>query len=239
MNAVGLRFHRSFERDLLGLQLPPVADVLRLSGWRPDDVQSSCSRCGRAVGSGEETSTGCGHCRNRAIPWASLTRLGTYEGNLALWIRAIKYRAWCEMGFRLGESLADQFQASHTDLPKEAIVVPMPMPFARRLVRGIDHARVIAEGFARRIDRPILRALRRTDGPTQANRTMTERVRLGGRGIRLRRMKSRELCGKTVFLVDDVLTSGASVTRAVSQLQRANPVTTHVVVLATSSHQRQ
>ncbi len=96
----------------------------------------------------------------------------------------------------------------------------MPMPWQRRLYRGIDHARVIAGGVAAELDAPLLSLLARANGPPQVSLRATQRSRNAGRMRRQRRAHLLPLDGHTVVLVDDVRTSGASLEAAARLIRR-------------------
>jgi predicted amidophosphoribosyltransferase len=218
----------SVERTWLGWTLAPTRLVLAESVWAPDDDSRYCHRCGASVGAGEAGAGGCASCRDAAAPTDGVVRLGAYAGPLREWIRAIKYRGWAEMadalGRRLGAAVARRLDAREGPGGGPVIVVPMPMPWQRRLYRGIDHARLIAAGVAAELDVPLFDALVKANGPPQVSLPAGRRAR-GGGGIRLRRRAQRlGLADVLVVLVDDVRTSGGSLRAAARELRQLGPV---------------
>ena len=114
------------------------------------------------------------------------------------------------------------------------LIVPVPMPMTRRLVRGIDHAGVIASGVAEELALPIRRPLYQAGGRTQVSRTPSARERR--RNPFYPRRFHSDLDGRRVLLVDDVLTSGRTaraVARAVRRLGASKVV---LAVLAVTEH---
>ena len=214
------------EETWLGWTHPPTRRVLSEVGWRPDSAADYCARCGGSVGPGEERrDTGCASCRGVSVGTDAVVRLGRYRGELREWIRAIKYRGWAEMaetlGRRLGGALGER-PAGAID-PRRAVVVPMPMPWQRRVYRGIDHARVIALGAAAELDVPTVSILTKTNGPPQVSLPASDRSRRSG-GMRLsRRARRIRLDDMVVVLVDDVRTSGASLKAAARLIRRLRP----------------
>jgi predicted amidophosphoribosyltransferase len=148
----------SVERTWLGWTFPPTRLVFAETGWAPDDEGCYCGRCGASVGPGEVTPGGCGSCRDAPAPADGVVRLGAYSGRLREWVRAIKYRGWAEMadalGRRLGAAVARCLVRQGALDPDLTVAVPMPMPWQRRLYRGIDHARLIGAGVAAELDGP-------------------------------------------------------------------------------------
>jgi ComF family protein len=116
-------------------------------------------------------------------------------------------------------------------LPADAWIVPVPLHWWRHWWRGYNQAEALARGLARRLDRPLKRLLRRTVATEKlAGLSATERVRAMRRAFRARHTPG--LAGRTVLLVDDVLTTGATCGAAARALRRAGAARVIVVVIA-------
>jgi predicted amidophosphoribosyltransferase len=96
-------------------------------------------------------------------------------------------------------------------------VVWVPTTAARRHERGFDQAEVLARAIARRIGSPCLRALRRHQGAPQTGADAA--TRLSGPVL-----EPRYRLGGTVLLVDDVTTTGATLTAAAFAVRDAGAV---------------
>jgi ComF family protein len=116
-------------------------------------------------------------------------------------------------------------------LPADAWVVPVPLHWWRHWRRGFNQAEALARALARRLDLPIRRPLRRIK-PTEklAELSPTERARALRGAFRAR--KSPGLVGRTVLLVDDVLTTGATCGAAARALKQAGAARVVVAVIA-------
>ncbi len=224
----------------MGYALPPARRAIDASAWTPDRPQVYCPRCGGSVGPGETGADGCSACRERAAPVDRVVRLGSYAGPLREWVLAIKYRErWTEMAEELGRLLAIEIARAGAVERERAVVVPMPMPWMRRLDRGIDHARSIAAGVARGLGADVVAPLAKRNGPPQATLARAERARCGRRGLALRRGWRATggvgpLAGLDIVLVDDVATTGASIGAAAGLLRRLGPRRVVAAVLAVS-----
>ena len=218
------RWLETVERTWLGWSLPPARRAIADARWQPDDPQRYCGLCGVSVGRDEVTPRGCASCRGTSPATDRLIRLGPYGDPLGEWVKAIKYRQWDQMGRELGRRLGKSISAALAGTAGGGgdayVVVPMPMPWQRRLYRGIDHARVIAGGVAAELGAPLLALLARANGPPQVSLRATQRSRNAGRMRRKRLAHLLPLDGHTVILVDDVRTSGASLEAAAKLIRR-------------------
>ncbi len=107
-------------------------------------------------------------------------------------------------------------------------VVWVPASRHGRRVRGYDQARVMARAVARELDLPLMPLLARVGEHAQAGRRREER--LDGPGIR-----SRLRCGPSrILLVDDVMTTGASLEAAARVLRGAGAVAVMAATVASS-----
>jgi len=125
------------------------------------------------------------------------------------------------LGHRLGAVLASAMRDDACFDARGAIVVPMPMPWQRRLYRGIDHAGIIAEAAASVLRVRVHQLLTVSNGPPQVSLSASRRSR---RAVRIRlRAGSPCLEGVAVVLIDDVRTSGGSLHAAARLLRRLGP----------------
>lgn len=228
-------------REWLGYALPPPAEVIEIADWAHDRPDAYCRRCGESVGRGEATDAGCAACYRRALPYRATVRLGPYAAPLDQWIVAIKYQRWAVMAEALGRMLAEQVECAGVIDPGEAIVVSMPMPWQRRLYRGIDHAGVLAKSVARAINAPMIRPLVRRNGRPQVGCTGSERQRGTALGLSISPWwRNRSLHRVPVVLVDDVRTTGTSLQRAARLLRsrQAGDIVCAVVAAADDTRRR-
>ncbi len=211
----------SVEQAWIGWSLAPAARVLTAASWRPDAQATYCRRCGGSVGAGEQTPDGCGSCRGHSVFTDRIVRLSAYREPMREWVRAIKYRCWAEMADSLGRRLGIALRDDACFDTRRTIVVPMPMPWQRRLYRRIDHAGLIAEAAAAVLRVRVHPLLTVSNGPPQVSLSASRRAR---RAVRMRlRAGPPRLDGVVVVLIDDVRTSGGSLNAAASLLRRLGP----------------
>jgi predicted amidophosphoribosyltransferase len=113
--------------------------------------------------------------------------------------------------------LADALAARLVDTALIDTVTWIPTTDRRRRERGFDQAELLARAVARRLGRPCRRLLRRLGDDHQTGRTRSER--LGGP-----RLVAVGVPPRNVLLIDDVVTTGATVRAAVEALRSAGAV---------------
>lgn len=129
-------------------------------------------------------------------------------------IHQLKYRSQPELGFRLGVLLGERLAASDR-LPGENpdppdLIIPVPLHPSKERSRGYNQSRMIADGLSSVMHVPVntTQLIRQRSTGTQTKRN---------RYNRFENMKavfsvpdSAPLAGKHVLLVDDVITTGAT-----------------------------
>ncbi len=154
--------------------------------------------------------------------WRNAVHQFKYEG---------AWRVALECGEWLGEALAAGGLFYGVDL-----VVPVPLHPLKFLSRGYNQATYIAEGVADALQRPYNTSnlIRRRHNPSQTLKKADERWENVEDIFALRRPE--EFDGKHILLVDDVVTSGATLLACAKVIQRHCPTARISVATFASAH---
>lgn len=193
------------------------------------DPTPSCRACASTVGPHLDAAGNCSRCRLEKYAFNRAFRLGPYDGLL----RDLVLRLKAADGEGLAEAVAavwaEEMAARLRDFAPD-VVVPIPLHWRRRWRRGFNQSRLLAEALAVRLGVPcrpdLLRRIRPT--PDQVGEDRAARWR-NVRGAFAASGESLE--GRTVLLVDDVLTTGATASEAARALMEHRPAAIGVAVL--------
>lgn len=192
----------------------------------------SCARCGLALSRDDATAgadAGCACCRLVTFDFDRARCFGPYTDNLRAIILELKFRRRERLSRRLGERLAAAwFSAEELGASDADVIVPVPLHPSRERERGFNQAALLARGLvhqldqtrARRAPRVETRCLARTrPTPPQTGLSAEER-RANVAGVfavdRPELIRSR-----VVVLVDDVMTTGATLSACAAALKSA------------------
>jgi ComF family protein len=191
----------------------------------------TCPRCALPVGPFADLRGGCAKCRGHSLGFDAALALGTYEGPMRDLCLHLKHERNAWLAPWLCDLLAEARRAEFARLPGDAWVVPVPLHWWRRLRRGYNQAEALAGGLARRLELRVHHPLTRIKATDRlARKGVTERMEALRGAFHARRDPG--LRGRTVLLVDDILTTGATSGAAARALKKVGARRVVVAVLA-------
>ncbi len=143
--------------------------------------------------------------------------LATFDDHYKTLIHRVKYDKKIPLGKRLARRLGEQ-AARERDFSNCDLVIPVPLYRARKRERGFNQSEILAEGISRALNitvsTDILKRTKNTKDQTNLNAEQRqENVRNAFAVI-----QPEKVLGKKVILVDDVMTTGATLNECARML---------------------
>ena len=163
----------------------------------------------------------CGPCPASGGGWQidTIRAPFLYGAPLDRYLQALKYRGQRRLGRALGQLLAEEIDVEKVEV--DAIVC-VPLHPRRLRARTFNQSDEIANAIATRFERPLLiSGIRRAlDTLPQTELGRKERMRNPQRAFCVR----RDLRGMRIAIVDDVITTGATVNALATTLKSAGAI---------------
>lgn len=214
----------------------PDPDAGRYLCWdcmaRVDFVQPPfCELCGDPVGGRVGHAYRCALCSARAVHFDAARSVARYDGVVGALIRDLKYRGAFWLAPDLADWLAAGVRAHFDSVPFDAIAA-VPLHASKQRARGYNQSALLAARLGKRLGLPLAhRCLRRIRADcSQTHLTVSERAANVAGAFDTR--WNRWLEGRRILLVDDVMTTGATVNDCARALKAGGASTVRVITLA-------
>ncbi|TNF64174.1 MAG: ComF family protein [Rhodobacteraceae bacterium] len=202
--------------------------------WRdtPFITGLSCDACGvQLPGQGGGGPVHCDDCLRRPRPWSQGRSVLMYRDLARRLVMALKHGQRTE----IARPAALWMARAGADLVRpDMIVAPVPLHWSRLFRRGFNQSALLADAVARHVGLAhcpdLLSRPRRTR--SLDHRSVSERFDELHDAIRVHPGRHRRVAGKPVLLVDDVMTSGATLAAATDALRQAGSGDVFVLTLA-------
>jgi ComF family protein len=181
------------------------------------DLEHRRWRCARCAQPSPQAIALCGHCRQHAPAFEHTVCAAPYAPPYEQIALALKFSHRADAATTLGVLLGDAF--ARTGLPAPDCLIPVPLSRERLAERGYNQSALIARSLAAACGVPLdldtLRRLVHTPAATQLDRAARAQALHGAFAA------TRRLEGLRIGLVDDVMTTGATMHAAAQALKAA------------------
>jgi ComF family protein len=179
----------------------------------------------------------CGLCRRIEPAFARATAYGSYESGLRELIHLLKYGGVRPAANVLGRMLTEAMATLEPELPFDFVVlIPVPLHRTKLRQRGFNQAELIARAALKinpsrdryRLCARVLERKRDTTSQTGLTSHQRRENLRGAFGV----VQAEAIKGREVLLVDDVYTTGATVSECARVLRRAGATRVWVATAA-------
>ena len=219
-----------FIRGIASLVYPPACTICAVSVG-PDDylcadceaklsriVPPFCAKCSEPFDGAITTTFSCANCAHRALYFDAAVSAYRSRGIARHVILNFKYGRQIHLRHLVGQWLIAALDDTRLRERKFDAVVPVPLHPARQRERGFNQAALLAERVSPHLGvpvRPVLQRVRFTTTQTAFDRG--ERIQNLRHAFRLR--QNADVRGLDVLLIDDVLTTGSTVSECARVLK--------------------
>jgi ComF family protein len=146
-------------------------------------------------------------------------------------MHALKYEGNKYIGYYLGKELGKSIQ-SNTRFERIDALIPMPMVQTKADKRGYNQAHIIAEGIASILDLPLIEQAVVRKGSTKSQTGLNRMNRWENVQERFELLNGTLLKNSNVLIIDDVVTTGASIDSCCIEILKANPASLSIATVA-------
>ncbi len=190
-----------------------------------------CDRCAQSLETGAGSTTRCSNCEGRDLEFVWATAIGRYQGRLRQAVHRFKFLGMDLLARPFAAGMARALHAKTDGLPWE-LVVPIPPSRASRIFFPRNPAELLAIELSLILGIRAEPRLLRKVKPTPAQSGLRRDERLSSIIGSMQLSMKYNLTAKTILIVDDIMTTGATCSEAARVLRHAGAGACHVVAIA-------
>ena len=194
-------------------------------------VAPFCQQCSEPFEGAITTVFTCANCAHRTIYFDAAVAAYRGRGIVRQIIHDFKYGRQVHLRHPVARWLCAAFDDERLSGRRFDLIVPVPLHPTRQRERGFNQAGLLAEFLSARISipcKPVLERVRYTTTQTALDRA--ERMENLHNAFRLR--KKANVRGLRVLLIDDILTTGSTLSECARVLKRARAVSVYAATAA-------
>ncbi len=190
-----------------------------------------CAKCSEPFAGSITNTFTCANCANRVVHFDAAVAVYRSRGMVRKLVHEFKYGRQRHLRHPLAAWILETLNDARLHGRRFDAVVPVPLHPARERERGFNQAALLAEIFCAARQLPfslLLERIRYTTTQTAFDRT--ERMENLHNAFRLR--KNSDVRGWRVLLIDDVLTTGSTLSECARVLKSAGAISVHAATAA-------
>ncbi len=190
-----------------------------------------CSICGDPVAGAVDHDFVCYTCSGETPSFDGARSAVRYHGAVGEALRMLKYEKALWLVPDLAQLMQNCLKGEYPNQEYD-LIVPVPLFHVRRREREYNQSAVLAEELSRLLGcKSVSRVLRRIR-PTATQTNLTAPQRLSNVSNAFQSRRERRIVGKRILLVDDVMTTGATVNACAKALKKGGATSVYVLTAA-------
>lgn len=172
-----------------------------------------CKKCGLPIGQ-EVNSPDCKTCRGRVIYYDNLLFVNEYKTYIGELVVNFKYRKDKLLSHFLSKMILEKIKSNYSNAE---VVIPVPMYWLKKMLRGFNQSEMLALEISKSLNLPLATNIlkRSKKGKNQAGQSRTTRYK----GVKDLYYITKPMPYKTVLLIDDVVTTGSTLSECAKVLK--------------------
>lgn len=190
-----------------------------------------CAKCSEPFSGAITETFSCANCAHRTLHFEAAVCAYRSRGVVRQIVHQFKYNGQQHLRHPIGDWLADTLDDPRLSGRRFDMIVPVPLHPARKRERGFNQAELLANilgGHAELPSHDLLQRIRYTTTQTAFDRA--ERMENLHGAFRLR--KNTDVRGLRVLLVDDILTTGSTLSECARVLKAGGALSVHAATAA-------
>jgi ComF family protein len=193
-------------------------------------IQNRCQICGEPF-SGEAGERSCGDCMQDPPHFVKARAWARFGGPMLDVIHKFKYQRGFQFAEWMAAGMIEVFEKEFADQEVD-LIVPVPLHWRRLLSRGYNQALILARPISRKLKIPIAAGVlaRAVNNPSQVGLSRPKRKENLKKVFQVE--SKSKVAGKNILLIDDVITTGATVDEVARVLRKAGAESVCVLAFA-------
>lgn len=164
------------------------------------------------------------------LQWAAALYNFSKGGRVQQALHRLKYENSPDIGIHFGEQFGKRM--GEADRPRPDFLIPIPLHYGKQQIRGYNQSERFARGIANELKIPINQKVlfKHKEITSQTKKNREDRFPNVLDSFSLKNEK--QLRGKTIMIVDDVMTTGATIEAAYTLLSKLPDLTIQVGIIA-------
>ena len=191
-----------------------------------------CLKCGRSINQEKDIKEGiCLNCKTKNFHFDKAWSICSYEGLIRDLIHNFKYRQKLQYQY-IFKSLINEFLETYKILNDIDIIIPIPLHATRLREREYNQSQILANIVSETINKPILSDTLIRIKNTKPQIELSDKQRIQNISGCFAIRNQHAINSGNILLIDDVFTTGATISEAARIIKEYNPGKIFALTLA-------